>query len=28
MEDCGFRVRMKILRRPRSRVLMILAEKQ
>jgi ubiquinone/menaquinone biosynthesis C-methylase UbiE len=28
MEDCGFRVRMEILRRPRSRVLIILAEKQ
>jgi ubiquinone/menaquinone biosynthesis C-methylase UbiE len=28
IEDCGFRVRGEILRRPRSRVLIILAEKQ
>jgi hypothetical protein len=28
MEECGFRVRMEIVRRPRSRVLLILAEKQ
>ncbi|MGB7539568.1 MAG: class I SAM-dependent methyltransferase [Anaerolineales bacterium] len=28
MEACGFRVRMEIVRRPRSRVLLILAEKQ
>ena len=27
MEACGFRVRMEIVRRPRSRVLLILAEK-
>jgi ubiquinone/menaquinone biosynthesis C-methylase UbiE len=27
MEECGFRVRMEIVRRPRSRVLLILAEK-
>ncbi len=28
MEECGFRVRMEIVRRPRSRVLLILAEKE
>ena len=28
MEECGFRVRLEIVRRPRSRVLLILAEKK